>query len=249
MLVLGKGRLRFLRYQAIGRFQRHSASHICGIVTGQRFTQGIQRSDLGDDIKVGADAELKVDVRNGSSRAPNFELVRHTVFATAPILPRRRLSIVMNQCTLPSRCVGRTIASSRQIGTSILSLRCPSFLRLRRVRKREQQATSGEPKDYGPATHRAEHERPPAQHPSGARPRTPQDRLPIHRIVTDSNERWARLATCRAAKANSRSEPYCAPSSRASSSAEIPLRKRRFHQELQPFAGRGWLADGFPPAM
>ena len=135
MLVLGKGRLRFLRYQAIGRFQRHSASHICGIVTGLRFTQGIQRSDLGDDVKGGADGELQVDVRKRfESRA---ELRARTPYrlATAPSLPRRRLSMVMNRCTLPSLCLRRTIASSRQIGTSILSVTCPSFLRLGRVGK------------------------------------------------------------------------------------------------------------------
>src|SRR5215212_3641741 len=113
---------------------------------------------------------------NGSSRAPNFELVRHTPFATAPILPRRRLSIVMNRSALPSRCVRRTTASSRQVGTSILSLTCPSSLDCAVSKEGSRKLLLV-----------SQVRRP--QHPSGAGPlRTPQDRLPIHvGIVTDGN--------------------------------------------------------------
>ncbi len=50
---------------------------------------------------------------NGSSRAPNRELVRRTPLATVRTLPRVRVSTVMIRSASPSLWVRRTTASSR----------------------------------------------------------------------------------------------------------------------------------------
>jgi undecaprenyl pyrophosphate synthase len=69
-------------------------------------------------------------------------------------------------------------------------------------------------------------------------------------IVTDGNGRWAKAPNLPRIKGDARTEASLFDVIEGPSrSREIPLGVRLFHQELEPFAERGWLADGLSPAM
>ena len=129
---------------------------------------------------------------NGSSRAPNFDEVRRTPLATARILPRPRLSMVMIRSASPSLWVRSTTASSRYVGTSLLSRTCQGLRR-------------NDAAGRGSDGRRRRRRRP---HASGARPPASRpDKLPTHvAIVMDGNGRWAKARNLPRTEGHARGE-------------------------------------------
>jgi undecaprenyl diphosphate synthase len=170
-LVLLQCGLGLLDHQAVGRLQHHLACGVRGIVTGQRFTEGIQRLDLGDHVKRMADSKLQIDMRKRFE--PSAELRGGTPYAfrDGPDLPVPPAQHRDDPISFPELVRAKDhgfVTVSRHLDI------VPDMPKLSRGRQAELAA--------------------PRAHESGVRPpQIPPDRLPRHvAIVMDGNGRWAK---------------------------------------------------------
>ena len=197
-------------YQALGSFEHHLTRCIGGIVLGQWLTEGVQRFNLGDHVKCVPDRELQVNV--GERFEPSAELggraahpfCHRSNLAVAPtqhgddpigftelvraknhgfVAVGRHLDIVPDVAKLSRTSIGRQAGGVAPRATP------------RRKPRANAVPVAGQP-------------RPPAPHPSGARPpQIARDRLPTHvAIVMDGNGRWAKARNLPRTEGHARGE-------------------------------------------
>ena len=172
-------RLGLLDDEPICRLQHHLAGRVGRIVLGQRFTEGIQRFNLGDHVERVTDSELQINV--GERFEPSAELR-----AGAPHALRYRTNLAM----APAQQRDDPISL-----TELVRAKYHGFVAV------------GRHLDIVPDVAKLSR-MPPPPHPSGARPpQIPRGRLPTHvAIVMDGNGRWAKARNLPRTEGHARGE-------------------------------------------
>ena len=112
-LMQATGRRVLLAREPFRCLENGAPSGVAAVVGHDVAAEGIDRVHLSDDVEVAPRIEQNIDVGEGSSRAPNFDLVRRTPFATARTMPLSRVNSVTMRSASPSLCWRSTTALSR----------------------------------------------------------------------------------------------------------------------------------------